>query len=428
MYEFHTGNLNHPAPKFNADLSAACNPRDWPYTYQFLSVSVQLNIMLENASIPSPCFVLDEAALRRNLELLAQVQDASGARILLALKGFALPAALPLVRRYLPGTTASSLNEARLGHEIFGGEVHACAPVYLESEFDAIADLISHITFNSLSQWERYRDRVIAREPRLSPAIRINPEHSEVATDLYNPGVPGSRLGINAAELGDRLPEGIEGLHVHTLCECGADALERMLVSLERQFAPLLHQAKWLNLGGGHLITREGYDTGLLIGLIQHLRKTYALDIFLEPGAAVAWDAGVLVSTIEDRIERRGIRTLMLDTSFAAHMPDCLEMPYKPEVRGARDPRPGETGWRLGGMTCLAGDTLGDYVFEHEPQIGDRLIFEDMMHYTLVKTLMFNGVSLPAIGILRENGRFETVCTFGYADYLRRMGGANLKA
>lgn len=381
--------------------------------------------MLDNTDIPSPCFVLDEAALRRNLELLAQVQEASGARILLALKGFALPTAFDLVRRYLPGTTASSLNEARLGQECFGGEVHACAPVYLDAEFDAIAERVSHITFNSLTQWERYRDRVRAHGPHLSPAIRINPEHSEVTTDLYNPGMPGSRLGVNAAELGDRLPAGIEGLHVHTLCECGADALERMLATLEHQFAPLLRQAKWLNLGGGHLITRAGYDTALLIRLIQHLRNTYALDIILEPGAAVAWCTGVLVATIEDRFERRGIRTLMLDASFAAHMPDCLEMPYKPQVRGARDPRPGEAGWRLGGMTCLAGDTLGDYVFDHDPQVGERLVFEDMMHYTIVKTHMFNGVPHPAIGILHEDGRFETVCTFGYADYRRRMGGAN---
>jgi len=379
--------------------------------------------MIEISCIPSPCFVLDEAALRRNLELLAQVQEDSGARILLALKGFALPAAFDLIRRYLPGTTASSLNEARLGHDVFGGEVHACAPVYLDAEFDALAAMVSHITFNSLSQWERYRERVLAHQPHLSPAIRINPEHAEVATDLYNPGMPGSRLGVNAAELGDRLPDGIEGLHVHALCECGADALERMLASLEHQFAPLLHQARWLNLGGGHLITREHYDTALLVRLIRRLQDTYDLDVILEPGAAIAWHTGVLLATIEDRIERRGIRTLMLDTSFAAHMPDCLEMPYKPEVRGARDPRPGETGWRLGGMTCLAGDYVGDYVFERDPKVGDRILFEDMMHYTIVKTHMFNGVPHPAIGILHEDGQFETICTFGYADYHRRMGG-----
>jgi len=370
--------------------------------------------------IPSPCFVLEEALLRRNLELLKFVQDESGAKIILALKGFALPAAFDLVRQFLPGTTASSLNEARLGRDAFGGEVHACAPVYLQSEMEVLLGIVSHITFNSLSQWERFR-RSVARN-RISAAIRINPEHSEVATDLYNPGIPGSRLGVTADELGGRLPDGIDGLHAHVLCESGADALERVIASLECKFMPLLQQAKWLNLGGGHLIAREGYDTALLIRLLRRLRDAYDLEIILEPGAGVVWDSGVLVASVEDRIEHRGVRTLMLNISFAAHMPDCLEMPYKPQVRGARDPEPGESGWRLGGMTCLAGDYLGDYVFDKEPQIGDRIVFEDMMHYTMVKTTMFNGVAHPAIGIWRENGTFECVRSFSYDDYRSRIG------
>ncbi len=370
--------------------------------------------------IPSPCFVLDEPLLCRNLERLKHVQDESGATIILALKGFALPAAFALIRRYLPGTTASSLNEARLGKECFGGEVHACAPVYLPSEIGPMLEIVSHITFNSLSQWQRFRSAV--RHHGVSAAIRINPEHSEVNTDLYNPGTPGSRLGVPATELGNHLPDGIDGLHVHVLCESGADALERVVAALERDAAALLEQAKWLNLGGGHLITAEGYDTDLLIRLIRRLRHAYNLDIILEPGAAVAWQAGILVAEVEDCVVHRGIRTLMLNISFAAHMPDCLEMPYKPRVRGTRDPLPGETGWRLGGMTCLAGDYLGDYVFEKEPEVGDRIVFEDMMHYTMVKTTMFNGVPHPSIGVWRQDGTFERIRSFRYEDYLNRLG------
>lgn len=376
--------------------------------------------IMDLSKIPSPCFVLEEALLRRNLEQLKFVQDESGAKIILALKGFALPASFGLIRQFLSGTTASSLNEARLGRESFGGEVHAYAPVYLQAEMDPLLDIVSHITFNSISQWERYRADVLRRG--ILAAIRINPEHSEVATDLYNPGIPGSRLGVPADELDGRLPEGIEGLHVHVLCESGADALARVIESLEQKCKPLLRQAKWLNLGGGHLIAREDYDTALLIRLVRRLRKDYGLEIILEPGAGVVWDTGVLVSSVEDRLEHRGIRTLMLDISFAAHMPDCLEMPYKPQVRGTRDPETGETGWRLGGMTCLAGDYLGDYVFAKEPQIGDRIVFEDMMHYTMVKTTMFNGVAHPAIGIWREDGTFECVRSFSYEDYLHRIG------
>jgi carboxynorspermidine decarboxylase len=377
---------------------------------------------LDPAGVPAPCFVLEEARLRANLELLQRVQNESGAKVILALKGFALYHAFPLIRRYLPGTTASSLYEARLGHEEFGGEVHACAPVYPPHEIETLLGYVSHITFNSLSEWERHAPAVRACGGRVSAAIRVNPEHTEVATGLYNPGVPGSRLGVPAGELGDRLPDGVEGLHFHTLCECGADALERTLAALEARFGPLLEQARWLNLGGGHLVTRADYDVDLLIGLLRGLRERYDLAVILEPGAAVAWQTGVLVSTVLDRVEHRGVRTLMLDVSFAAHMPDCLEMPYKPRVRGARDPQPGETGWRLGGMTCLAGDSLGDYVFDAEPAVGDRLVFEDMMHYTLVKTTMFNGVPHPPVAIRRENGDLDVVRTFGYDDYRRRMG------
>ncbi len=373
-------------------------------------------------TLPTPAFVLEEEALLKNLRILREVQDRAGCTIILALKGFALFHSFPMVRKYLPGTTASSLFEAQLGHAEFGGAVHACAPVYRPSEMPELLPLVSHITFNSLSEWERYRPLVAAAKKPVSAALRINPEHAEVATDLYNPGMPGSRLGVSATELGPDLPEGIEGLHFHTLCECGADALDRTWEKLESDFGPLLKQARWLNMGGGHLITRDDYDVERLIARIQDIRARYDVDIILEPGAAVAWRTGYLVASVLDRVERRGIRTLMLDVSFSAHMPDCLEMPYHPTVRGARLAAENESGWRLGGMTCLAGDWLGDYVFDQDPGVGDRLIFEDMMHYTMVKTTMFNGVPHPAIACQKIDGSVEVWREFTYADYRARIG------
>lgn len=376
---------------------------------------------MEN-SMPSPCFVLEEERLRANLALLHRVQEEADCTIILALKGFALFHAFPMIREVLPGTTASSLNEAILGQERFGGEVHACAPVYIPGELPALLDIVSHITFNSLTEWNRYRPLLAEHGHRVSAGLRINPEHSEVATDLYNPGCPGSRLGVAPNELGSKLPQGIEGLHFHSLCECGADALERTLQGVEEKYGRLLKQAQWLNMGGGHLISREGYDVDLLIRLIQRVREQYDVRVILEPGAAVAWQTGYLLATVLDKVERRGVRTLMMDVSFAAHMPDCLEMPYRPRITGARDPRPGETGWRLGGLTCLAGDFLADYVFDREPQIGDRLCFEDMMHYTMVKTTCFNGVGHPAIAIQDRDRSIRVVREFGYDDYVRRLG------
>ena len=372
--------------------------------------------------IPSPCFVLEEERLKSNLALLRRVQEEAGCTIILALKGFAMFHAFPVIREVLPGTTASSLHEAMLGQQRFGGAVHACAPVYIPDELHALLEIVSHITFNSLSEWDRYRPLLAEEGHRVSVGLRINPEHSEVETDLYNPGCPGSRLGVAPDELGDRLPAGIEGLHFHSLCECGSDALERTLARVEEQYGPLLAQAKWLNMGGGHLITRADYDVDLLIRLIRRIRETYDLEVIQEPGAAVAWQTGYLSARVLDKVERRGVRTLMLDVSFSAHMPDCLEMPYRPRIAGARDPQPGEVGWRLGGLTCLAGDFLADYVFEREPEVGDRLRFEDMMHYTMVKTTCFNGVGHPAIGIEDASGKIRVVREFGYEDYERRMG------
>ena len=381
---------------------------------------------IDYTTTPSPCFVLEEARLRANLELLAHVQRESGAKIILALKGFAMYGTFPLVRQYLSGVTASSLSEARLGREEHGGEVHAYCTAYIDEDFDAIAGIASHVTFNSVGQFERYRDRLAGK----SAGLRINPEYAEVETDLYNPCVPGSRLGVTAAQLGGKLPEGIEGLHFHTLCEKGSDTLERTLEHVEARFGSLLDRVRWLNMGGGHAITRAGYDVDKLIALVRATRARHPNleEIVLEPGSAVGWQTGELVSTVLDVVDNGGVRTAMLDASFSAHMPDCLEMPYRPTVLGAKndaapDERSDEMGHRyhLGGQTCLAGDFMADYVFEKPLAVGDRVVFWDMIHYTMVKTTTFNGVNLPAIAIAREDGRLEVLKRFGYEEYKSRL-------
>ncbi len=372
------------------------------------------------AEIPSPCFVLDEAALRRNLALLDRVQREAGVTILLALKGVAMTGAFPLIRTVLRGCTASSLNEALLAQEFHGGEIHAYCPVYTDREFDALSALCRHMTFNSLGQYRRFRDRCGA----VSAGLRINPEYSPVATALYNPCLPGSRFGVRAAELADGLPPGIEGFHCHNLCESDAADLGRTLECIEERFGRHLGRLRWLNLGGGHLITRKNYDTERLLAALRAFRVRHPnLDLILEPGSAVGWQAGWLVSTVEDCFPSGDVTMLMLDVSFACHMPDCLEMPYKPSVQGATDAVPGRTRFRLGGCSCLAGDWMGqgDYAFETPPQFGDRIVFEDMLHYTIVKTTMFNGIAHPALGVWREEGRFELLKQFGYADYRSRL-------
>lgn len=373
--------------------------------------------------IPSPCFVLEEGKLRRNLQLIDSVQQAAGVQIILALKGFSMFSAFPLVREYLSGATASSLNEVKLINEYMGVPAHTYIPAYREEEFDEVLSRSSHVTFNSWSQWERFRN-VVSRNAadNVSFGVRVNPQYSEVATDMYNPCVPGSRLGITRDQLPDQLPDGLEGIHFHTLCENDSYTLERTLEALESRFGSLLHQAKWVNMGGGHLMTREGYDTDHLIGLLKRFREKYDVQVLLEPGSAIAWQTGVLVATVLDVFDSQGINVVVLDTSFAAHMPDTLEMPYKPRVRSAYpEAVPGKPTYRLGGMTCLAGDFLGDYSFDEPLQVGDRLIFEDMMHYTMVKTTTFNGVNLPAIGILRESGQFDLVREYGYESFKDRL-------
>ncbi len=379
---------------------------------------------MDYTQMPSPCFVLDEAQLRRNLARIDAVQQAAGVTIILALKGFSMFSTFPLVRQYLSGATASSLNEIKLVNEYMNVPAHTYIPAYRDDEFDEVLARSSHITFNSLSQWERYGITPPLGGRGISPSfgIRVNPQYSEVATDMYNPCVPGSRLGVTRDQLGDHLPEGIEGIHFHTLCENDSFTLERTLAALEARFGDLLHQAKWVNMGGGHLMTREGYDTDHLIGLLRAFREKYQVDVILEPGSAIAWQTGVLVSTVLDVLNSQGIQVAVLDTSFAAHMPDTLEMPYKPRILGAyQEPVSGKPTYRLGGMTCLAGDFIGDYSFDEPLQIGDKLVFDDMIHYTMVKTTTFNGVNLPAIGIWQEDNTFRLVREYGYESFKDRL-------
>lgn len=371
-------------------------------------------------SIPSPCYVLEEKLLIANLELLKRVQKEAGIEIICALKGFSFYHEFPLVKQYLAGATASSLNEARLAFEEMGVRPHVYSPAYVESEWDELASYAGHITFNSLNQYYQFRDR--AHAAGISCGLRINPEYAEVETDMYNPCVAGSRLGIRRTDLSE-LPTGIEGLHSHTLCENDSFVLERTLKVIEEKFGDLLPRLKWFNLGGGHLITRADYDVEHLILLLKGFRQKYPnLQIILEPGSAVGWQTGFLKSSVLDIVSSAGIMVAILDVSFAAHMPDTLEMPYKPRIRGANsEPEKGKPTYRFGGMTCLAGDFYGDYSFEEELQIGDEIILEDMIHYTMVKTTTFNGVNLPSIGKLDKEEQFHLLKSFGYESFKDRL-------
>lgn len=377
------------------------------------------------SKVPSPCFVLDEELLRINLEILNLVQQEAGVEIICALKGFAMWSAFPLVKQYLSGATASSLNEARLINEEMGCLAHTYCPVYSEDEFEDMLFYSSHLSFNSMSQYQKFLPRVKAFKKEVSLGLRINPEYSEIETDLYNPAVPGSRLGITIDQFSDRLPEGIEGLHFHVLCENDSYVLERTLEKLEEKFSHLIRQAKWLNMGGGHHITRKDYDVKHLVELLKAFKGRYPNleQIILEPGEAVGWQTGYLVSTVCDIVENKGIHVAMLDVSFSAHMPDCLEMPYKPRILNADDAKEGLTVYRMGGASCLAGDYMGmgDYSFPKGLKVGDKVIFDDMIHYTMVKTTYFNGVKHPSIGYWYEDGHFELLRSFGYEDYKGKL-------
>lgn len=376
---------------------------------------------VDYTACPSPAFVLEEGRLRKNLELLQQVEQEAGVSIILALKAFAMWQVFPLVGQYLSGATASSLHEARLIFEEMGVKAHTYSPAYIPRELEALLGYSSHITFNSIKQYQDHRVQLAAFPHKVSPGIRVNPEYSTVETDLYNPAIPGSRLGEMLGAFGGELPVGIEGLHFHTLCESGAEDLEKLLAAFEQRFGHFIPQLKWVNFGGGHLITRKDYNVTLLIKILRNFRTRYGVEVILEPGSAVAWETGVLVASVLDIMESGGIKTAMLDVSFTAHMPDTLEMPYRPEIEGASDPVEGLPRYRLGGISCLAGDYLEEYSFKNELQVGDRVILKDMMHYTMVKTNHFNGVSHPCICRWREDGNFEVVRTFTYEDYKNRL-------
>ncbi|MBI9093439.1 MAG: carboxynorspermidine decarboxylase [Sphaerochaeta sp.] len=368
----------------------------------------------------TPAFVLEYEAFQRNLELIRELQQELPCTFLFALKGFGMHRVFAEIATCAQGATASSLNEARLASEFFPS-VHAYAPVYQKDEFDAIAKLSSHITFNSVDQYTRYKDRLGSS----LAGLRVNPKYEVVETALYDPCSPGSRLGVNPTNL-EELPAGITGLHVHNLCESGAREMKGTLAAVENLYGHFFSRLKWLNLGGGHLVTQKGYDLKLFKDTVLSFNRKYPhIELIFEPGAAYVWETGVLVSEILDIVVSDGITTLMLDTSFTAHMPDCLEMPYTPKVRGASivtDQSKANTGprIRLGGASCLAGDWVGDYQFPSIPKIGDRLVFSDMMHYTMVKTTMFNGIAHPDIGIIRD-GSYEVIKHFSYEDYTNRL-------
>lgn len=371
--------------------------------------------------IPSPCYVIDEERFRKNLSLIKDVSEKSGAEIILAFKGFAMWGVFPVFREYFNGASASSVHEARLCYEEVGAPAHTYSPVYKESDFEQILKYSSHVTFNSLAQYRKYSKIVSGFAGKISAGLRINPEFSEIAQGIYNPCSPGSRLGITAGELGSNLPEGIEGLHFHVLFESDSYALEKVLNVVELKFGRFFPQLKWINMGGGHLMTREGYDTDHLIKILKRFREESGLHVILEPGSAFAWETGELVATVEDIVENQGITTALIDVSFTAHMPDCLEMPYKPKILGATDPVPGKPTYRMGGNSCLSGDFMGDWSFDSELKPGDRIIFLDMIHYTMVKTTTFNGVQHPSIGIWTKEGKFKLLKKFGYEDYKNRL-------
>lgn len=371
--------------------------------------------------LPSPCYVIDEVRFRKNLALIKHVSDESGAEIILAFKGFAMWGVFPILTEYVKGAAASSVNEARLCFEEIGSPAHTYSPVYKEDDFESIRKFSSHITFNSLEQYKKYSNVMKKYSKKISPGLRINPGYSEVSQSIYNPCSPGSRLGITADDLKSGLPEGIEGLHFHVLFESDSFALEKVLRVVETKFGKFFPGLKWINMGGGHLITRKGYDVDHLIKILKRFREKTGLHVILEPGSAFAWETGELVATVEDIVENQGIKTAILDVSFTAHMPDCLEMPYKPKIIGATDPVSGEPTYRIGGNSCLSGDFMGDWSFKKELKPGDRILFMDMIHYTMVKTTTFNGVKHPSIGIWTKEGNFRLIKEFSYEDYRNRL-------
>jgi carboxynorspermidine decarboxylase len=374
---------------------------------------------IDFSAVPTPCYVIDEHLLRNNLVLIKQVKKAAGIDILVAFKAFANWGVFPIFKEYGFGASVSSLNEARLAYEELGVKAHTYSPAYEEKSFADILQYSRHISFNSLQQLRQYGKR--ASQQGVSIGVRINPEFSDTPYDMYNPCKPGSRFGITAEQLGDSVPEGVEGFHFHTLFEADSFALERELAVFVGKFGAFLPQLTWVNMGGGHLMTKNGYDIDHVITILRDFKKKYDVEIILEPGSAFTYQTGYLVSTILDIVENNGIKTAILDVSFTCHMPDCLEMPYKPDIRGATDRKAGRPTYRMGGISCLAGDYIGDWSFDTELKPGDTIIFEDMIHYTTVKTTMFNGVGHPSIGIWSEESGFRLIKAFDYQDYKQRL-------
>ena len=373
----------------------------------------------------TPVYIIEETLLRRNLALISEVARRTDSEWILAFKAFALWKTFPIFREYISSTTASSLSEARLAFREFGAKAHTYSPAYKDDEFDDIVRCSSHLTFNSLSQYERFHERA----GECSLGLRVNPEYSEVETLLYNPCAPGTRFGVTADKLPTQLPADIRGFHCHCHCESGSDVFERSLQHIEEKFARWFPQLEWINFGGGHLVTRKDYDVERLVRLMQGFHERYPhLKVIFEPGSAFAWQTGPLVSSVVDVVEDKGIRTAILDVSFTCHMPDCLEMPYFPEVRGARHidssavcPQTSAFVYRLGGNSCLSGDWMEAWQFDHELQVGEEVVFEDMIHYTTVKTTMFNGISHPSLAMRHCDGSLEMLREYNYEDYRDRM-------
>lgn len=376
---------------------------------------------LDFNELPTPCYVIDERLLLRNLEILYSVQDRTGCSILLALKGFAMHGLFPLIGEYLKGVTSSSLFEARLGYEKMGKEVHICAPAYIEEDFDEIIKYCDHIVFNSFDQWKHFKPRLTqSSSKKIGCGIRINPEYSEIDIPIYNPCYQFSRLGVTLKNFRPDELDGIDGLHFHTLCEQNSDTLFRTVKVVDEKFGQYIKQIKWLNMGGGHHITRPDYDIDTLIRSIMYFKDKYSIDVYLEPGEAIALNTGFLVVKVLDVIEN-DMNIAILDTSATCHMPDVLEMPYRPNIMGSGEPGIYDYTYRLGGMTCLAGDVIGDYSFKQPLQQGDKLVFCDMAHYTMVKNHMFNGVNLPSIATFNDREGIRIIRKFGYEDYAGRL-------
>ncbi len=377
---------------------------------------------IDFSKIKPPAFILEEEKLRRNLSIIADVQQRAGIQIILAFKAFAMWSVFPIIKEYVSGATASSLFEAQLCFEEMGTKAHTYAPAYFPNEFEQLMNWSSHITFNSINQYERFQQQLRESSTTISAGIRVNPEYSEVEIDLYNPCASGSRLGELADHFTGHLPKGIEGLHFHNLCESNSFALEKTLEAFEKRFGEFIPQLKWINMGGGHLMTQKDYDIKHLIQVLNSFQKRHPnIKIILEPGSAFAWQTGVLYTTVMDIVSNKGIQTAIIDASFTAHMPDTLEMPYRPTIRGAQDHDQGKHLYRIGGVSCLAGDFMEVYSFDQELKVGDSIIFEDMMHYTMVKTTMFNGVKHPSIAMWTKAGKMNLIRDFDYLDFKKRL-------